>query len=87
MTRNIICLYCLPKLQKTYGIEREGEPFPGEFVRFETGKARRVYSCDQCNRTIPATALCAAMSIWTGVVPYFEWEDEFIEKKEDQCQQ
>jgi hypothetical protein len=77
MKREILCPACAAEMCKAF----PDNPYPGEHVKFQGGKAKSDYRCDQCGEPINAEEDCACMSIWAdyGGGPYYPWEKEFIE--------
>ena len=87
MKQEILCLGCGKKRMKGHGLVYSKEfgrlvdPFPGEHVKYEEGKAKAPFLCDFCGCEIMPTGRCFAVSTWAdyGGIPYYEWELEFIE--------
>jgi hypothetical protein len=90
MKREIVCSEkCKPKfsyklLTDEKGISYIADPYPGEYCKTVKGKAKGIYICDACGKSIKKGDVAIAISIWadyTGL-PYFEWEDDFIERED-----
>jgi len=75
MKREIICPECREELRKIFPTDT---PFPGEYVRFVDGHARKPFICDNCGADIPHGLKCTALSMWTDNFPYTEWENDYI---------
>lgn len=78
MKRQILCKNCGEKFKKLFPIK---SPYPGEYVKFITGKALNDYLCDYCSINIKKSDECIAHSIWADYdeQSYYKWEDKFIE--------
>ena len=78
MKRLIVCSDCEVKQHKLFPKE---SPYPGEHIKFVGGKAVSDFVCDDCDKTIKRGDLACAISMWAdyGGVPYFPWEDDFID--------
>jgi hypothetical protein len=50
MSRNILCLMCSAEARKRQ--EFKDEPYPGEYVKYIGGWAKRDYLCDHCGNNI-----------------------------------
>ena len=89
MKRDILCPICAAEHRKLHGIPENSQephsPYPGEFVKFLDGKAlfemmnNGCFHCDSCYETILPGQPCVAASIWTTRVPYYPWEEAYIE--------
>ena len=77
MKQQIVCKKCEPSLRKLFPTDT---PYPGEHVKFVSGKAKRDFLCDRCGCDINATDSCHAVSTWAdyGGIPYYEWETEYL---------
>jgi hypothetical protein len=83
MKQEILCTKCEESTRKQFPNE---SPYPGEHVKFVSGKANEDFICDHCNTEISEDENCCAFSIWAdyGGQPYFEWESNFIKKEQDE---
>jgi hypothetical protein len=91
MKREILCLKCAAERSKRHGLIHVPElqaivdPFPGEHVKYVRGISKSNFFCDACAtiNIINPGEECFAISTWAdyGGIPYFEWEDEYIECK------
>jgi hypothetical protein len=79
MKREILCPDCKTKMQKLFPTSN---PYPGEYIKFVDGRAKKDFLCDGCVniRPIKEGDICTAFSIWSenGGIPYFPWESDFI---------
>lgn len=75
MKREIICKDCIKDLKKLFP---EQSPYPGEYVRFLNGKAKKNMFCDSCGKNISMNEKCVAFSIYSDSRPYFDWENNYI---------
>jgi len=77
LKREILCEKCKAKLRKLFPTDH---PYPGEHVKFVSGKSRDNCICDYCGAEIHAGDPACAFSIWAdrGADPYREWESLYI---------
>ena len=73
MKREIICLICKEVSRKLFPTDN---PYPGEYVVFTHGYAKKQYICDHCGTDIFSHGQCFGFTIHTG--EYFNWEKEFL---------
>lgn len=77
MVRKILCKECEAKSRKLFPNE---SPYPGEHIKFVSGKANMMYICDDCVAPIFKNDEICAFSIFTdyGGIPYYSWEEEYL---------
>lgn len=75
MKQDILCKECEKIHHKLFPTEN---PYPGEYVKFVSGKAKKNMCCDYCSITIKKGTLCCAFSVYTDDRPYSKWEDNYI---------
>lgn len=82
MKQDILCTRCAKDRRKQFP---DDNPYPGEHIKFVKGIAKKDMLCDGCATKTPIKKgePCIAASIWAdyGGVPYYEWEDKFINKQ------
>ncbi len=78
MKREIVCKTCLSELRKVLRNRPADSEGPTEFVKFLKGNSRSPFACDQCGKDIAEGSECVALSMWTELIPYFQWEGDFI---------
>jgi hypothetical protein len=74
----ILCPDCALRVRDSYPNDN---PYPGEYLKFVEGDAKRDFICDHCDQPIPIHGMCFAFSVWTDRFPYFDWEDGYIKKR------
>lgn len=79
MKQEILCPDCKNKARRMFPTDN---PYPGEHVKFQDGKAKSDYNCDTCNKPINTGESCTCLSMWAdyGGVPYYPWEKDYIEE-------
>ena len=79
MKRELLCPACTVKARKLFPTDT---PYPGEHVKFVSGKALYGFTCDKCGCPIKEETPCNALSIWAdyGGAPYSKWENDYIEE-------
>ena len=75
MKREILCPVCVTEMKELFP---EESPYPGEYVRFKKGVAKKRMSCDQCCTPINEKDVCFAFSIYSTDRPYTGWEEAYI---------
>ena len=79
MKQEILCEDCAKRTRERFPTNN---PYPGEYVKFVDGTAKKACLCDGCptRRPIAEGEPCTAFSIWAehGRIPYYPWEQEFL---------
>lgn len=81
MKRELNCFDCSEKWRR---VTSEPDPAGPTFSKFVTGIALSEYHCDGCGVKLNQGSACIAFSLWTPRSgPYYEWEHDYIEVKEE----
>lgn len=75
MKRDILCKACEEVHRTLFPTE---SPYPGEYVKFIYGEAKKKMTCDCCAMTIKKGDNCCAFSVYTDDRPYLTWEEDYI---------
>lgn len=75
MVRKILCKKCEKESRKLFPTS---SPYPGEFIIFTPGIAKKTMMCDDCGLDLAVEDEVCAFSISTDRTPYYPWEEEFI---------
>jgi hypothetical protein len=77
MKREVLCPTCAANLRKLFPTDN---PYPGEYVKFVTGRASKDCICDGCIdfKPIKQGEPAVAFSSWDDYHPYSPWESEFL---------